>query len=165
MIFADFKNMARPRKDTVDIHNLILKLAQTGMTNTSIAHVTGLAERTIYNYLSDTNLGETVKAVRQAASELDAEKKLAINKSALRGLKRLLRVRKTKEIEKRIDAYGNIYMTIEKEKEVEPHAGMIQFALKNTDPQNWNNADSAAAQNVDAETDTDIRIIIDDNVQ
>ena len=42
---------------------------------------------------------------------------------------------------------------------------MIQFALKNTDPQNWNNADSAAAQNVDAETDTDIRIIIDDNVQ
>jgi len=166
MIFADFKNMGRPRKDTVDIHNLILKLAQTGMTNTAIAHVTGLAERTIYNYLSDTNLGETVKAVRHAASEIDAETKAAINKSAIRAMKRLLRPRKIKETETRMNACGQVYMTIEKEKQLEPHARVVEFALKNLAPKTWNAAENAAnIANTDDNTDTDIRIVIDDNSQ
>jgi len=38
------------------------------MTNKAIAEVTGITERTIYNYLSSTDLGDAVKAVRQAAA-------------------------------------------------------------------------------------------------
>lgn len=153
--------MARPRKDTVDTHELILKLAQSGMTNTAIAEVTGIAERTIYNYLSGTELGDAVKAVRQAAAELDAETKTAINKSAIRGMKRLLRVRKTKEIERRMDAGGNVILTIEKEKQLEPHAGMVEFALKNLDTKTWNAAETGA-DSTENETDTDITINIVD---
>lgn len=153
--------MARPRKDSVDTHKLILKLAQSGMTNTAIAEVTGITERTIYNYLSGTDLGDAVKAVRQAAAELDAETKTAINKSAIRGMKRLLRVRKTKEIERRMDAGGNVILTIEKEKQLEPHAGMVEFALKNLDAKTWNAAESGA-DSAENETDTDITINIVD---
>lgn len=153
--------MARPRKDTVDTHELILKLAQSGMTNTAIAEVTGITERTIYNYLSGTDLGDAVKAVRQAAAELDAETKTAINKSAIRGMKRLLRARKTKEIERRMDAGGNVILTIEKEKQLEPHAGMVEFALKNLDAKTWNVAETGA-DSAENETDTDITINIVD---
>ena len=153
--------MARPRKDSVDTHKLILKLAQSGMTNKAIAEVTGIAERTIYNYLSSTDLGDAVKAVRQAAATLDAETKTAINKSAIRGMKRLLRVRKTKEIERRIDAGGNVILTIEKEKQLEPHAGMVEFALKNLDTKTWNAAETGA-DSAENETDTDITINIVD---
>lgn len=153
--------MARPRKDSVDTHKLILKLAQSGMTNTAIAEVTGITERTIYNYLSGTDLGDAVKAVRQAAAELDAETKTAINKSAIRGMKRLLRVRKTKEIERRMDACGNVILTIEKEKQLEPHAGIVEFALKNLDAKTWNAAETGA-DSAENETDTDITINIVD---
>lgn len=153
--------MARPRKDSVDTHKLILKLAQSGMTNKAIAEVTGITERTIYNYLSSTDLGDAVKAVRQAAAELDAETKTAINKSAIRGMKRLLRVRKTKEIERRMDAGGNVILTIEKEKQLEPHAGMVEFALKNLDTKTWNAAETGA-DSAENETDTDITINIVD---
>ena len=153
--------MARPRMDTVDTHKLILKLAQSGMTNTAIAEVTGITERTIYNYLSGTDLGDAVKAVRQAAAELDAETKTAINKSAIRGMKRLLRPRKTKEIERRMDAGGNVILTIEKEKQLEPHAGMVEFALKNLDTKTWNAAETGA-DSAENETDTDITINIVD---
>ena len=153
--------MARPRKDSVDTHKLILKLAQSGMTNAAIAEVTGIAERTIYNYLSSTDLGDAVKAVRQAAATLDAETKTAINKSAIRGMKRLLRVRKTKEVERRMDADGNVILTIEKEKQLEPHAGMVEFALKNLDAKTWNAAETGA-DSAENETDTDITINIVD---
>ena len=153
--------MARPRKDTVDTHELILKLAQSGMTNKAIAEVTGITERTIYNYLSSTDLGDAVKAVRQAAATLDAETKTAINKSAIRGMKRLLKPRKTKEIERRMDADGNVILTIEKEKQLEPHAGMVEFALKNLDAKTWNAAESGA-DSAENETDTDITINIVD---
>ncbi len=153
--------MARPRMDTVDTHKLILKLAQSGMTNKAIAEVTGITERTIYNYLSSTDLGDAVKAVRQAAAELDAETKIAINKSAIRGMKRLLRVRKTKEIERRMDAGGNVILTIEKEKQLEPHAGIVEFALKNLDAKTWNAAETGA-DSTENETDTDITINIVD---
>ena len=153
--------MARPRKDSVDTHKLILKLAQSGMTNKAIAEVTGIAERTIYNYLSSTDLGDAVKAVRQVAATLDAETKTAINKSAIRGMKRLLRVRKTKEIERRMDAGGNVILTIEKEKQLEPHAGMVEFALKNLDTKTWNAAETGA-DSAENETDTDITINIVD---
>ena len=154
--------MARPRKDTVDTYELILKLAQSGMTNKAIAEVTGITERTIYNYLSSTDLGDAVKAVRQTAAELDAETKTAINKSAIRGMKRLLKPRKTKEVERRMDADGNVILTIEKEKQLEPHAGMIEFALKNTDAKTWNAAETGAQTTVDDQTDTDITINIVD---
>ena len=153
--------MARPRMDTVDTHKLIIKLAQSGMTNKAIAEVTGITERTIYNYLSSTDLGDAVKAVRQAAAELDAETKIAINKSAIRGMKRLLRVRKTKEIERRMDAGGNVILTIEKEKQLEPHAGIVEFALKNLDAKTWNAAETGA-DSTENETDTDITINIVD---
>ena len=153
--------MARPRKDSVDTHKLILKLAQSGMTNKAIAEVTGIAERTIYNYLSSTDLGDAVKAVRQAAATLDAETKTAINKSAIRGMKRLLKPRKTKEIERRMDAGGNVILTIEKEKQLEPHAGMVEFALKNLDTKTWNAAETGA-DSAENETDTDITINIVD---
>lgn len=154
--------MARPRMDTVDTHKLILKLAQSGMTNKAIAEVTGITERTIYNYLSSTDLGDAVKAVRQAAAELDAKTKEQISKSAIRGMKRLLKPRKTKEIEKRINAQGQVYMTIEKEKQLEPHAGIVEFALKNLDPKTWNAAETDAQTTVDDQTDTDITINIVD---
>ena len=131
------------------------------MTNTAIANVTGLAERTIYNYLSDTDLGEAVKTVRQAVNKLDVEKKLAINKSALRGLERLLKVRKIKEVEKRIDVDGNVYMIVEKEKKLEPHAGIVQFALKNTDPQTW--GEKQAPESSDMPEDMELMVIIDDD--
>ena len=158
--------MGRPRKDTLDTHKLILKLAQAGMTNEAIAEITGLGERTIYYYLSDTDLGEAVKTVRQAANELDAETKAAINKSAIRAMKRLLRPRKTKETETRMNACGQVYMTIEKEKQLEPHARIVEFALKNLDPKTWNAAANAAdIANTDDSTGTDIRIVIDDNSQ
>lgn len=148
--------------DTVDTHKLILKLAQSGMTNKAIAEVTGITERTIYNYLSSTDLGDAVKAVRQAAAELDAKTKEQISKSAIRGMKRLLKPRKTKEIEKRINAQGQVYMTIEKEKQLEPHAGIVEFALKNLDPKTWNAAETDAQTTVDDQTDTDITINIVD---
>lgn len=158
--------MGRPRKDTLDTHKLILNLAQAGMTNEAIAEITGLGERTIYYYLSDTDLGEAVKTVRQAANELDAETKAAINKSAIRGIKRLLKPRKTKEVEKRMNENGDVYMIIEKEKQLEPHARVVEFALKNLDPKTWNAAENAAdIANTDDNTDTDIRIVIDDNSQ
>lgn len=153
--------MARPRMDTVDTHKLILKLAQSGMTNKAIAEVTGITERTIYNYLSSTDLGDAVKAVRQAAATLDAKTKEQISKSAIRGMKRLLKPRKTKEIEKRINAQGQVYMTIEKEKQLEPHAGIVEFALKNLDPKTWNAAETGA-DSAENETDTDITINIVD---
>ena len=153
--------MARPRKDSVDTHKLILKLAQSGMTNKAIAEVTGITERTIYNYLSSTDLGDAVKAVRQAAATLDAKTKEQISKSAIRGMKRLLKPRKTKEVERRMDADGNVILTIEKEKQLEPHAGMIEFALKNLDAKTWNAAETGA-DSAENETDTDITINIVD---
>lgn len=154
--------MGRNRKDTVDTHELILKLAQSGMTNTAIAQITGLGERTIYYYLAGTELGKAVKAVRQAAATLDAKTKEQISKSAIRGMKRLLKTRKTKEVEKRINAEGLVYMIIEKEKQLEPHAGIVEFALKNLDQKTWNAAETGAQTTVDDQTDTDITINIVD---
>ncbi|MGP1459843.1 MAG: hypothetical protein ACTTKL_11160 [Treponema sp.] len=154
--------MGRPAKNTVDIHKLILKLAQSGMTNTAIAEVTGLARRTICSYLSDTDLGETVRTVRSAAIELDVDKKAAMNKAAIAAARRLLRKRKTKEIERRMNAAGEVYMTVEKEKELEPHAGIVEFVLKNTDAKNWNAAETGVSNNADDEGETDITINIVD---
>ena len=76
-------------------------------------------------------------------------------------MKRLLKPRKTKEIEKRINAQGQVYMTIEKEKQLEPHAGIVEFALKNLDPKTWNAAETGA-DSAENETDTDITINIVD---
>ena len=81
---------------------------------------------------------------------------------AIRALKRLLKTRKTKEVEKRINAQGQVYMTIEKEKQLEPHAGIVEFALKNLDPKTWNAAETGAQTTVDDQTDTDITINIVD---
>ena len=160
-VFAYLETMARPRKDTIDTHRLILKLAETGMTNAAIAEAAGLSVRTVCNYLSGTELGDAVRQSRQAALELDEDKKAAMNKAAIAAAKRLLRKRKTKEVEKRIDADGNVYMTIEKEKEIEPHAGIVQLVLKSTDPKTWR--EQQAADNTDAPEDTELKVIIDDN--
>ena len=76
-------------------------------------------------------------------------------------MKRLLKTRKTKEVEKRINAEGQVYMIIEKEKQLEPHAGIVEFALKNLDPKTWNAAETGA-DSADDTADTDITINIVD---
>ena len=60
-----------------------------------------------------------------------------------------------------MDTDGNVILTIEKEKQLEPHAGMIEFALKNTDAKTWNAAETGA-DSAENETDTDITINIVD---
>lgn len=151
----------RPRKDNIDTQNLIINLASKGMSTTDIAEVTGLALRTIQYWLADTDLGKTVKAVRMAAVELEARQKAALNKSALLAAKKLLKKRKSVEIEKRTDADGKLLYTVERTKEIEPNAGIVQFVLKNTDPGNWSD-DRELRQQTDSEEDSEITINIVD---
>lgn len=157
----------RPRKDNIETQRLIINLAKAGMTNVAIAEATGLSRDIIQRWLAETELGETVKAVREAASLLEAEQKRALNKSALIAAKKLLKKHKVEEIEERRDANGNIIYTQKRIKEVEPHAGIVQFVLKSTDPANWNEKQIEENYNADktAPDDNEIRIIIDDDTQ
>ena len=149
----------RPRKDNINTQQLIINLAKTGMTNRAIAQVTGLSEKTIQNWLANTELGDTVKTVRQASAMLEASQKHALNKSALMAAKKLLKKHKIEEIEERWDSEGNLLYTQKRVKETEPNASIVQFVLKNTDPANWNDNIQQTQQE---EQDTDITINIVD---
>lgn len=154
----------RPRKDDINTQQLIINLAKTGMTNVAIAEVTGLHRDTIQKWLANTELGDTVKTVRQASEMLEASQKHALNKSALMAAKKLLKKRKIEEYEERRDADGNLLYTQKRIKETEPNAGIVQFVLKCTDPQSWNEqqiAEAQAAENAEHD-DNEIRIVIDD---
>ena len=164
--FAYGKIMAgRPRKDDINTQQLIINLAKAGLTNTAIAEATGLSLRIVQYWLADTELGNTVKIVRQASVMLEAQQKHALNKSALMAAKKLLKKRKVEEIEERCDADGNLLYTQKRIKETEPNASIVQFVLKCTDPNNWNErqiAEAPTAENAERE-DNEIRIVIDDN--
>ena len=157
----------RPRKDNINTQQLIINLAKSGMSNVAIAEVTGLGRDTIQRWLANTELGDTVKTVRQASAMLEASQKHALNKSALMAAKKLLKKRKVEEIEERRDAEGKIIYTQKRIREAEPNASMVQFVLKCTDPQNWNEQQIAEQQAAaDAERDdNEIRIVIDDDTQ
>lgn len=152
--------MSRPRKDTIDTYSLILNLAKSGMNNIQIAEVTGLSRQTVQNYLSSTELGNALKEIRQERQLLDAEQKAKLNKSAINATKRLLRKRKSQETEIKTDEYGKLVYTINRTKTIEPNAGIVQFVLKNTDSSNWSDT---GAQNIESESDSEIRIVIDDD--
>ena len=115
----------RPRKDNINTQQLIINLAKTGMTNRAIAQVTGLSEKTIQNWLANTELGDTVKTVRQASAMLEASQKHALNKSALMAAKKLLKKHKIEEIEERWDSEGNLLYTQKRVKETEPNASIV----------------------------------------
>jgi transposase len=157
----------RPRKDDINTQQLIINLVKTGMTNTAIAEITGLHRDTIQKWLARTELGETVKATRQASVMLEASQKHALNKSALIAAKKLLKKRKVEEYEERRDTEGKLLYTQKRIKETEPNAGIVQFILKCTDPQNWN--EQQVIEQATAETaekaDNEIRIVIDDDTQ
>ena len=154
----------RPRKDDIDTQRLIIKLAGKGMTNADIADVTGLSLRTIQYWLAGTDLGETVKAVKQAAAMLEEEQKSALNKSALMAARRLLRKRRAVDVERRTDSDGKLLYTVERTREVEPNAGTVQFVLRNTDPGNWSDDKDARHQNGDGD-DGELRIEIVDGAE
>ena len=157
----------RPRKDDINTQQLIINLAKAGMTNTAIAEITGLTRDTIQKWLATTELGQTVKTVREASAMLEAQQKHALNKSALMAAKKLLKKRKIEETEERRDAEGKIIYTQKRIREAEPNASMVQFVLKCTDPQNWNEqqiAEQQAAASAE-QTDNEIRIVIDDDTQ
>ena len=157
----------RPRKDTINTQQLIINLAKSGMNNLAIAEATGLSIRAIQQWLAETELGETVKTVREASAMLEAQQKHALNKSALTAAKKLLKKRKVEEIEERRDAEGKIIYTQKRIREAEPNASIVQFVLKCTDPQNWNEqqiAEQQAAAGAE-QADNEIRIVIDDDTQ
>lgn len=157
----------RPRKDDINTQQLIINLAKAGMTNTAIAEITGLTRDTIQKWLATTELGQTVKTVREASAMLEAQQKHALNKSALTAAKKLLKKRKVEEIEERRDAEGKIIYTQKRIREAEPNASIVQFVLKCTDPQNWNEqqiAEQQAAAGAE-QADNEIRIVIDDDTQ
>lgn len=153
----------RPRKDTIELHSLIINLAELGLNNTEIARVTGVSLRTVQNYLQQSDLGNAVNEVRRVHNALDEEKKAALNKAALAAVTRLLKKRKSLEETVRTDENGDILYTEKRVKVLEPNAGIAQFVLKNTDPKNW--SDTPAAQETQEEEDTELRIIIDDSAQ
>ena len=153
--------MARPRKDTIDTSALIINLARSGMTNTGIAKVTGLSLRTVQYWLSDTDLGNAVKETRKAIQELEADEKARLNKSALLAAKRLIKKHRNTEVIERTDENGKLLYTERRTKEIDPNAGIVQFVLKNTDPQNW--SDTPEPQQADESADdTEIKIEIVD---
>jgi hypothetical protein len=157
----------RPRKDDINTQQLIINLAKAGLTNTAIAETTGLSLRVVQYWLAETELGNTVKTVRQASAMLEASQKHALNKSALMAAKKLLKKRKVEEIEERRDADGKLLYTQKRIKETEPNASIVQFVLKCTDPNNWNEqqiAEAQAAENAEHD-DNEIRIVIDDDTQ
>lgn len=157
--------MGRPKKETIDIYTLILKLASKGFTNVEIADCTGLARNTIQNYLKDNSeLKKSVQEVRAEALELSEEKKTTLNNQAVKAVSRLLKKRKTKEITVRKDAAGNIKEQIETTKELEPHAGITEFVLKNMNPKDWQK-DTASAAAAPAAADNELKIIITDTAQ
>jgi hypothetical protein len=98
---------------------------------------------------------------------LEASQKHALNKSALMAAKKLLKKRKVEEYEERRDTEGKLLYTQKRIKETEPNAGIVQFILKCTDPQNWN--EQQVIEQATAETaekaDNEIRIVIDDDTQ
>lgn len=163
-IFIHGNAMAgRPRKDDINTQQLIINLARTGMTNTAIAEVTGLSRLTVQNWLSGTELGDTVRAVREASSLLEASQKHALNRSAIAAAKKLLRKRKVEETEERYDSGGNLLYRQTRTREAEPNAGIVQFVLKCTDPQNWNEQQVVERQNAGAaENDSELKIEIVD---
>lgn len=159
--------MGRPRKDTVDVQKIIINLAKSGMTNQGIADATGLTRKTVWNWLKETDLGESVRAVRKVNAMLEASQKFALNKSAVLAAKKLLKKRKVEEIEERRDADGKLLYTQKRIRETEPNASIVQFVLKCTDPNNWNEQQVIDQQNAEAaeKTDNEIRIVIDDDTQ
>lgn len=160
-IFAYGETMAgRPRKDSIDTSALIINLAKSGMTNTDIAEATGLSLRTVQYWLSDTDLGKVVNAARKARQALEAEEKAKLNKNALQAAMRLLKKHKSTEKIERTDGNGKLLYTETRTKEIEPNAGIVQFVLKNTDPQNW--SDNPAPLPTEAAEDNELTIEIVD---
>lgn len=149
-------------KLTTGTYGLILKLAQKGMSNTEIADVTGLTRQTIQNYLADptSKLGETVREIRDANKLLGVAEKGRLNKSALSAARKLLKNHRLTEIRTRTDADGNLVSTETVTREREPNAGIVQFVLENTDPQNWREAQNQQAD--ETESDNELKIVIDD---
>lgn len=151
----------RPRKDTIDTSALIINLARSGMTNTDIAEVSGLSLRTVQYWLSGTDLGNAVKETRKAIQELEADEKARLNRSALLAAKRLIKKHRSTEVIERMDENGKLLYTERRTKEIDPNAGIVQFVLKNTDPQNW--SDTPEPQQTDESADdTEIKIEIVD---
>ncbi len=151
--------MGRPRKDNINTQQLIINLAKQGMTNTAIAELTGLTRDTIQKWLATTELGETLRTVRQAAIELDNKKKATLNRTAVKAARELLKKRKITEIETRKDKDGNLLYTVERTKETEPNASMVQFVLRNTDPKNWHDD-----KNIQLQADTNADPVININL-
>jgi len=151
--------MAQPRKDTPDMQKIIITLASRGIPNTEIAEITGVSKRTINYWLANTELGETVRTVRQAAIELDNKKKATLNRNAVKAARELLKKRKITEIETRKDKDGNLLYTVERTKETEPNSSMVQFVLRNTDPKNWRDD-----KNIQLQTDTNADPVININL-
>lgn len=151
--------MGRPRKDNINTQQLIINLAKQGMTNTAIAELTGLTRDTIQKWLATTELGETLRTVRQAAIELDNKKKATLNRTAVKAARELLKKRKITETETRKDKDGNLLYTVERTKETEPNASMVQFVLRNTDPKNWHDD-----KNIQLQTDTNADPVININL-
>lgn len=154
--------MARPTKDTINTHNLILHLAKLGLNNKEIADATGLARTTIQNYFKDTDLGKTVKEMRAIAKTFGDEEKSRLNKMAILATKRLLKKRKSVEIREKKDENGKVLSTETITRECEPNASIVQFVLKNTDPNNWSDTQ---AEQINSTDDKELRIIIDDDTQ
>ena len=150
----------RPRKDTLDTQRIILNLAKSGMNNIQIADVTGVSVRTIQHWLADTDLGEAINATRAAMRTLEADEKAKLNKSAIAATKKLLKKHRVTETIERTDDTGKLLYTETRTKEVDPNAGIVQFVLRNTDPQNWN--DQPAQQEMDGADDNDLTIEIVD---
>ena len=131
------------------------------MTNTDIAEVSGLSLRTVQYWLSDTDLGNAVKETRKAIQELEADEKARLNRSALLAAKRLIKKHRNTEVIERMDENGKLLYTERRTKEIDPNAGIVQFVLKNTDPQNW--SDTPEPQQTDESADdTEIKIEIVD---
>lgn len=146
----------RPRKDTITTQELIINLAKSGMTITDIAKYTGLARMTIQRWLTNTELGNTIKTVRQANAMLEEEQKITLNKSAQKAVRQLIKKHKLKEIEERRDGDGNLLYTQTKIKEVDPNAGIVQLVLKQTDPKNW--SEQYIDKQLDNETESDNKL-------
>lgn len=151
--------VTKPRKDTPDMQKIIITLASKGVTNTEIAEITGVTRRTILKWLANTELGETVREVRKAAIELDNKKKATLNRNAIKAARELLKKRKITETETRKDKDGNLLYTVERTKETEPNASMVQFVLRNTDPKNWHDD-----KNIQLQADTNADPVININL-
>lgn len=154
----------RPRKDTVDMQNLIINLAKCGMTNMQIADVTGIARSTLQQWLSDDDgFRGVVETVRQAKVTLQEKNRQALYSAAIKSAKRLMKARTVEESETRTDGHGDILFVSTKKRAVEPNASMVQFVLKNIDPENWSDRpESSRAENGDEAEDTELKIKIVD---